>query len=266
MRAAFFFQPTVPPGDPHYVGKEVKLKQNAFQKLDHIKKPNDKVNTAVFSRLYKKQNNQQPLFGNSNDIKMIISPPINGNNSGNKNRYNMLNKSYNNISGIKEGSNNSYFALEKKRHIKGENKKFTWDSLEKMGLNELKGLTNMNFEPEDFIGEEDEEDKLYMKEYNLANEAIARANERKNAERKIENYGEIKNNYNLSPQIKSRYKDSFRGITNTDEKAEYIRKKVNIRGDEIARQSQKNESDALRMLSGNVGKYVKKNPRKSHVY
>lgn len=71
----------------------------------------------------------------------------------------------------------------------------------------------MNFEPEDFIGEEDEEDKLYMKEYNLANEAIARANERKNAERKIENYGEIKNNYNLSPQIKSRYKDSFRGIT-----------------------------------------------------
>ena len=81
-----------------------------------------------------------------------------------------------------------------------------------MNLNELKGLTNMNFEPEDYIGEEDEEDKLYMREYNLANDAIQRENNRKKMERKIENYGEFNHQkgYHISPKIKSRYKDTFK--------------------------------------------------------
>jgi len=73
---------------------------------------------------------------------------------------NKLNVSYEK----KEAS--SYLVLERQRHIQDDKKKFTWESLEKMNLNELKGLTNMNFEPEDYIGEEDEEDKLYMREYN----------------------------------------------------------------------------------------------------
>ena len=69
----------------------------------------------------------------------------------------------------------------------------------------------MNFEPEDYIGEEDEEDKLYMREYNQANEATQREHNRKKMERKIENYGEFNSNkgYHVSPKIKSRYKDSF---------------------------------------------------------
>ena len=123
-----------------------------------------------------------------------------------------------------------------------------------MNLNELKGLTNMNFEPEDYIGEEDEEDKMYMKEYNLANEAIVRENNRKKLEKKIENYGEVgtKSGYHISPNIKSRYKNDFNKSMNTEnyqsEMSDNVRKRINARGNEIARESQIREREALNMI------------------
>lgn len=122
----------------------------------------------------------------------------------------------------------------------------------------------MNFEPEDYIGEEDEEDKLYMREYNLANEAIQRENNRKKMERKIENYGEFNPNkgYHISPKIKSRYKDAFnKGNSYIQNEAELVRKKTNQRGLQIARESQNREREALDMLHVNRGK-----PNKSMAY
>ena len=49
-------------------------------------------------------------------------------------------------------------------------KKITWEGLEKMNASELKGLANDNFDPASLIGHEDDEDKLYMNEYNSATE------------------------------------------------------------------------------------------------
>lgn len=144
--------------------------------------------------------------------------------------------------------------LERQRHIQDDNKKFTWESLEKMNLNELKGLTNMNFEPEDYIGEEDDEDKMYMKEYNLANEAVVRESKRKNLEKKIENYGEVnhKGGYGKTTAIQSRYKDTFKKSLETDayhtEVSDSVRKRINARGAEIARENQIREREQLKMI------------------
>lgn len=35
-----------------------------------------------------------------------------------------------------------------------------------MNINELRGITNLEFQPEKFIGADDDEDRLYMKELN----------------------------------------------------------------------------------------------------
>jgi len=111
----------------------------------------------------------------------------------------------------------------------------------------------MNFEPEDYIGEEDEEDKMYMKEYNLANEATVREHKRKHLEKKIENYGEVhgKSGY-AHPGAQSRYKNSFKKSLDTDayhsEVSDTVRKRVNARGAEIARENQIREREALNMI------------------
>lgn len=111
----------------------------------------------------------------------------------------------------------------------------------------------MNFEPEDYIGEEDEEDKMYMKEYNLANEATVRESKRKHLEKKIENYGEVhgKSGY-VTQGVKSRYKESFKKSMDTDayhtEVSETVRKRINARGAEIARENQLREREALNMI------------------
>jgi hypothetical protein len=169
-------------------------------------------------------------------------------NLGQSHRYGAMNISY------ERKEQPSYLVLERQRHIQDDNKKFTWESLEKMNLNELKGLTNMNFEPEDYIGEEDDEDKMYMKEYNLANEAVVRESKRKNLEKKIENYGEVshKGGYGKSGPIQSRYKDSFKQSLGTDayhtEVSDSIRKRINARGAEIARENAIREREQLKMI------------------
>ena len=54
-------------------------------------------------------------------------------NLGVSKRYDAMNISY------EKREQASYLVLERQRHIQDDNKKFTWESLEKMNLNELKG-------------------------------------------------------------------------------------------------------------------------------
>lgn len=99
--------------------------------------------------------------------------------------------------------------LERSRHLQEEKKKFTWESLEKMNLNELRGITNINFEPEKFIGDEDEEDKLYMNEFSLNRKDKGKKKEKLKLERQIQNYGDIKKKTYYSPKIQSRYRQDI---------------------------------------------------------
>ena len=87
----------------------------------------------------------------------------------------------------------SYLVRERARLAMDTNKKFTWEHLEKMNVNELKGLTSINFDPSSLIGFEDDEDRLYIQEY-LKHSAVNRvAVERQVKEKKnFEAYGEIK--------------------------------------------------------------------------
>ncbi len=64
----------------------------------------------------------------------------------------------------------SYLSREKSKVASQPKKKITWEGLEKMNASELKGLANDNFDPASLIGHEDDEDKLYMNEYNSATE------------------------------------------------------------------------------------------------
>jgi hypothetical protein len=97
----------------------------------------------------------------------------------------------------------------------------------------------MNFEPEDYIGEEDEEDQMYMREYNIQNEVDVKLDNRRKLEKWARGYGENhkrRTNYNLSHEPKSRYKDYLSKSLNNDN-YDVIRKKTYDRGGEIARQS-----------------------------
>lgn len=92
---------------------------------------------------------------------------------------------------------NSYVIRERARHLQDNNKKFTWEGLEKMNINELKGITQLNFDPASLIGVEDEEDKLYMQEYLKLNESPARrdaksALKKEQERRQLESYGGVK--------------------------------------------------------------------------
>lgn len=84
--------------------------------------------------------------------------------------------------------------------MQGNPKKFTWENLEKMNLNELKGITQVNFDPATLIGNEDEEDRMYMQEYlkvsNTNRNPVKQMNDRK----KYEEYGELKRSYSGTHQ------------------------------------------------------------------
>ena len=73
------------------------------------------------------------------------------------------------------------------------NKKFTWENLERMNINELKGITQVNFDPASLIGAEDDEDKLYMQEYNKIGMQHRAVQEKQAKDRKqFEQYGDLK--------------------------------------------------------------------------
>ena len=87
----------------------------------------------------------------------------------------------------------SYLAREKSKLSGEPKKKITWEGLEKMNVSELKGIANEQFDPASLIGNEDEEDKLYMKEYTSATEftSVKESSEPVKA-RRLEAYGEIR--------------------------------------------------------------------------
>lgn len=85
----------------------------------------------------------------------------------------------------------SYVVRERARHIQDNNKKFTWESLEKMNINELKGITQVNFDPATLIGNEDEEDRLYMQEYMKVSKSNRNPTKQIHDRRRLEDYGDL---------------------------------------------------------------------------
>lgn len=118
----------------------------------------------------------------------------------------------------------------------------------------------MNFEPEDYIGEEDAEDQMYMREYNIQNEVDVKLDNRRKLEKWAQGYGENhkkRTTYHLSHEPKSRYKDYLSKSLNNDN-YDVIRKKTYNRGGEIARQSQLKDREALDMIQRNRSRPVNK--------
>lgn len=76
--------------------------------------------------------------------------------------------------------------------MQDNNKKFTWEGLEKLNVNELKGLTQVNFDPASLIGNEDEEDKMYMQEYMKINNSSKNPTKQIKERKNLEQYGEIR--------------------------------------------------------------------------
>ena len=68
----------------------------------------------------------------------------------------------------------------------------SWASLGGMGVLDLRGWRDNNFEPSDQIGSDDEEDKQYLEEYNLEIEKDKTNAKNQLSERKYINYGVVK--------------------------------------------------------------------------
>ena len=104
--------------------------------------------------------------------------------------------------------------MERARHIKNDKKKFTWEDLEKLNVNELRGITNLNFDPTEFIGRDDDEDDIYTQQFGTSNEQLlAEKNGRNKAKSSLNNlqkYGTLRPAY-YSPKIRSKYNSTLRG-------------------------------------------------------
>lgn len=60
-----------------------------------------------------------------------------------------------------------------------------------MNINELKGITQVNFDPSSLIGNEDEEDRLYMQEYMKVSKSTRNPTKQIQDRRKLEDYGDL---------------------------------------------------------------------------
>ena len=94
----------------------------------------------------------------------------------------------------RQGGPVSYAMLEKNKGNQVDaRKKVTWENLEKMNVSELKGYSKEAFDPASLIGNEDEEDKVYMQELATVTEVSSHRPEldHKVKVRKIQAYGGI---------------------------------------------------------------------------
>jgi len=128
LKTAFYFSCPGPNLQAQRVGQDAHAEKKAFSVLEKVRIPNGKVNQAVFNRLYKKPMTQG-LVSRSHEHPLKSHPNL----GTTSNRYQAMNISY------EKKEQASYLVLERQRHIQDDNKKFTWESLEKMNLNELKG-------------------------------------------------------------------------------------------------------------------------------
>ena len=73
--------------------------------------------------------------------------------------------------------------------VNPEKNKLTLEKLENMHLDELTGGADENFNPSDLIDENDEDDLLYLAEYNLQPDKMLKERQDKADKKKIEEYG-----------------------------------------------------------------------------
>jgi hypothetical protein len=66
-----------------------------------------------------------------------------------------------------EPNRDGYLQRERARKMMDNSKKITWEALEKLGDAELRGLTNIEFDPGELIGPQSEHDKKTIEEYQL---------------------------------------------------------------------------------------------------
>lgn len=99
----------------------------------------------------------------------------------------------------------SYFNIEKQKHLSEEKSKITWKKLENLTYTDLKGIGDEKFRPQDLIVEDDEEDAMYMGEYNIQEEKAKREMASNVEKKKVEEYGKlgISRNYVMSGNRKS---------------------------------------------------------------
>ena len=83
----------------------------------------------------------------------------------------------------------SYLSIKKTQNVGGEKSKLTWNSLENMRLNDLRGYMDKNFNPGNMIAQEDPEDHLYLNEYGLAKDKKKDSERKERSIRTIKSYG-----------------------------------------------------------------------------
>ena len=66
--------------------------------------------------------------------------------------------------------------------------RISWDQLEKISYEDLRAI-NDDFKPTELFDENDDEDQMYLAEYNLGPEKVHKEEQTKNLIRSIEDYG-----------------------------------------------------------------------------
>eukprot|EP01017_Pseudomicrothorax_dubius_P031395 TRINITY_DN4001_c0_g1_i6.p1 TRINITY_DN4001_c0_g1~~TRINITY_DN4001_c0_g1_i6.p1 ORF type:complete len:529 (-),score=240.90 TRINITY_DN4001_c0_g1_i6:80-1633(-) len=98
---------------------------------------------------------------------------------------------------------NSYTMIQKQAKMpkEDEKNKVSWDKLEQLSFHDLKGLDD-DFKPTDLIDDNDEEDMIYLAEFNLHEDRLKKQATEANT-KKIEDYGKLRNRPTLAKPMDS---------------------------------------------------------------
>jgi hypothetical protein len=137
MKTQFFSQQRADPSGIHCVGSEWKKKRRDLKRVAIVKQPNGNINKEVFTRLFNLATPDVPLHPVT---PITANPPAR---RASQNRYMEINQTQRLGSGHSTRlkllphqiprEKPTYTKVERKRHVYEDQKKITWDSLEKMG-------------------------------------------------------------------------------------------------------------------------------------
>jgi hypothetical protein len=137
MKTQFFSQQRADPSGIHCVGSEWQKKRRALKRVAIVKQPNPQINKEVFNRLFNLSTPDHPPVPHT---PITQNPPAR---RASQNRYMEINQVPRLGSGRStrlkllphqiQREKPTYTKVERKRHVYEDQKKITWDSLEKMG-------------------------------------------------------------------------------------------------------------------------------------
>lgn len=91
----------------------------------------------------------------------------------------------------------TYLSIRKSQTQDINQNKLTWNSLEDMKVNDLRGYLDRNFNPEEIIAQEDDEDQFYLKEYSLQPRVHDVQARKERSIRSLRSYGSVQNLNNV---------------------------------------------------------------------